>query len=205
MDVLFAAVEPLVWTPDVYRAAYGEDDPEELHLMMLEDRDRAASIAGALHDLYFLTVDLTRPRGEEGPQDEVGPVADLHALRAIAAAAAGHTPDDYYEGRVPAGGPFQHLINHDDSGGLYLPVDFLQPFWLGEDGDEENPPLSIGSAPALLRELQELGPVLHSHFPAEMAAVDRGEQAAAGPVRVWQVLTRLGQAAVAMDLPLIFG
>lgn len=207
MDVLFAAVEPLVWTPEVYRQSYGEDDPEELHLMMLEDRDRAAAIAGALNDLFLLEVDLSRPREEEGPNEEVGPVEDLHALRAIAAEAAGFTPDDYYEGRAPAGGRFQHLINHDDTGGMYLPAHFLQPFWLGEDEDEdeENPPLSIGSAPALLRELEEVRAPLYARFPAEMAQAEKGEDAAAGPVRVWQVLSRLARAAVELDLPLVFG
>lgn len=205
MEILFAAVEPLVWTQEVYRQVYGEDDPEELDLMMLEDMEQARAIGEALRDLFLLDVDLTRPRAEAGPQEEVGPVADLHALRAIAAEAAGLTPDDYYEGRAPAGGRFQHLINHDDSGGLYLPADFLQPFWLGDEEEGEDPPVSVGSAPALLRELGELRVPLYSRFPAEMAAAEGGEEVPAGPVRVWQVLTRLCRAAVDLDLPLVFG
>lgn len=203
-DVIFAAVEPLVWTAEAYQRAYGEDDPEELALMQIEDQERARAIAEVLQDLYLVEVDLARPRADWGPQEELGTVADLHALRREAAAAAGYTPEDYYEGRVPPGYRFQHLINHDDTGGYYLPVEFLQPFWLGdeEEGDE---PVSVGSAVVLLRELEELRPHLAARYPAEWAAAEAGQEVAGGPVRVWQVLRRLCQAALELDLPVVLG
>ncbi|MFO7172510.1 MAG: hypothetical protein DIU70_006035 [Bacillota bacterium] len=204
MERILAVVTPLVWTLDYYRDAYGVEDPEELALIQWEDVERARRMEIALRDLYGLEADLTRPRDREGPEEEIGTPAELRELRELAAAAAGFTLADYHEGRVPPGYLYQHLINHDEADGYYLPLDFPQPFWLGdeEEGDEV---LSVGSAVALRRELEALRPVLAERFPREMAAAERGSLPPAGPVRVWAALLRLTGASLEQDLPIQLG
>lgn len=200
MDMLFAAVHPLVWTLNVYSQAYGEDDPEELQLLRLGDQERARAIVEVLQDLFFLAApSLLVEREEEGPQEEIAPVEALHQLRRCAAEAAGYSVDDYHEGRVPPGHVYQQLINHSDCEGYYLPQDFPQAFWVDE--------VSVGSVPALLRDLQAVAPALAARYPVEWAAAEQGEEleATAGPVRVWQVLERLCRSSLELDLPLAFG
>lgn len=204
MESIVGVVTPLVWTVGAYRDAYGIDDPEELDLLQIEDVERARRIEAALMDLYGLDLDLTGPREQEGPEEEIGTPADLRQLRELAARAAGHTLDAYYEGEVPAGHLYQHLINHDDNSGYYLPVEFPQPFWLGgeEDGTEA---ISVGSAVALRRELEALRPVLQEQFLGEMAAALAGNVPPSGPVRVWAALLQLTAASLEMDLPVLLG
>ena len=198
---LFAAVQPLVMTHQGYQVAYGEDDPEEQAIMQVNDRALASAITEVLSDLYGIDLDLTRPRDEEGPAEEIGEVEDLHRLRAIAAQVHGKTPDDYQEGRVPVGFQFNHLINHSDSDGFYLPVDFMQTFFIEE--------VSIGSSVGLLSELDALEPVLAGEFPDDMARaigtpIDE-VVAVRGVVGLWERLRRLCRASVEMDLPVHFG
>lgn len=193
---LYAIVQPMVFTTELYRDITGEEDPEELQLLQLADKERAASVAGVLEDLYGLQSTLTVPRDEEGLDEEVGTLEGLHELRLIAAAVHGKTPDDYQEGRVPPGLQFNHLINHDEENGYYVPVDFLQAFVVDD--------LSIGSAVALLKELDALEPVLRQKFPGQMAASDDVAEPE-GPVAVWRSLRRFCQSSVEMDLPFHFG
>lgn len=181
---------------------YGEDDPEELELMQAKDRELAQRIAEVLQDLFFMETNLPEPREGEGLAEEVGEMAELEELRSIAAALHGKTPDDYQSGRVPPCMQFNHLINHTGSEGLYLPQDFPQSFFLDD--------LAIGSAAALLKELEALAPVLAERFPDEMAAAqatpdDAPRADIAGPVGVWHSLGRLCRSALAMDMPIQLG
>ncbi|HWH70915.1 MAG TPA: hypothetical protein VNT26_16115, partial [Candidatus Sulfotelmatobacter sp.] len=157
--------------------------------------------AGVLQDLYGIETDLAEPRTEEGLDEQVGTLEGLHELRQIAAAVHGKTPDDYYEGRVPPGFQFNHLINHDDEDGYYVPVDFMQAFFVEE--------ISVGSAVALLRELNALEPALAEAFPATVSAAraagDEESPGLDGPVAVWHNLRRFCRSAIELGLPLRFG
>ncbi len=199
---LYAAVQPFVLTIDEYQATFGEDDPEELALLQLQDKELARQIAGVLADLYYLETDLAEPKEGEGLAEEVGTTEDLHELRVIAAALHGKTVDDYHEGRAPAGMQFNHLINHDDSSGYYVPYDFMQAFFVEE--------VSVGSSVALLAELDALEPVLAERFPEEMAQVamvtdDDLRADVTGPVGVWHSLRRLCRSSVELGLPIHLG
>jgi hypothetical protein len=199
---IYGAVQPLVLTHEGYSLVYGEDDPEELAILQLQDKELAERVAGVLRDLYFMETNLAEPREGEGLSEEIGDALDLQALRQLAAALHDKTPDDYQSGGVPVGFPFNHLINHAEADGYYLPVDFPQAFFLEE--------LSIGSAVALLRELDSLEPALASQFTGEVAAAlsnpDEEERAPiAGPVGVWHSLRRLCRSAIEMGLPLQLG
>lgn len=199
---ILGAVQPLVLTKETYRTNYGEEDPEELTLMQETDRELAQQIAGALQDLFLLETNLAEPREGEGLSEEIGSMEDLEELRSIAAALHGKTPDDYQYGRVPPGFQFNHLINHSGDEGFYLPADFPQAFFLDE--------IAIGSAAALLRELEALEPVLAERFPAEMAQAkatpdDAPRAEISGPVGVWHSLGRLCRSALAMDMPIQLG
>lgn len=199
---IIAAVQPLVMTREAYQMVYGEEDPEELAILQLQDKELAERIAETLRDLYFLETDLAEPREGEGLSEEVGTMAELEELRTIAAALHGKTPDDYQSGRVPAGLEFNHLINHTGDEGYYLPVDFPQSFFMEE--------IALGSAVALLRELEALQPVLTERFPGEMAIAlatpDEAERAPVpGPVGIWHSLGRLCRSAVAMNMPVQLG
>jgi hypothetical protein len=199
---LYAAVQPLVLTLEGYQMIYGEDDPEELALMQLEDKERAREIDEVLHDLYFLETSFAEPRDGEGLAEEIGTLEDLYELRHIAAESQGRTVDDYQEGRVPAGFLFNHLINHADADGFYLPVDFPQAFFMEE--------LSLGSAVALLRELEALQPILAKRFPGEVALAlatsdDEVRAPIAGPVGVWHALSRLCRSSIVLGMPIHLG
>lgn len=199
---LFAAVQPLVMTRESYSLVFGEDDPEEILLMQLQDRELAQQISQVLHDLYFMEADFSEPSEAEGLAEEVGTTEELHELRRIAAAVNGKTPDQYHEGEVPPGYPFNHLINHSDSDGYYLPVPFAQAFFLEET--------SIGSSVVLLEELDALQAPLLALFPEQMqqaiATADHQERAPiGGPVGVWHSLRRLCRSSVELNLPLQFG
>jgi hypothetical protein len=198
---LFAAVQPLVMTFEGYRMLYGEDDPEELAVMQVTDRQQAEKIGEVLRDLFGVECELARPRDDEGPSEELGETDQLHELRRIAAAVHGKTPDDYYEGRVALGHPFNHLINHSDEDGFYLPVRFEQTFFIEET--------SVGSSVVLLEELNALEPILASQWPDLVALVlqagaDRPVEVA-GPVGLWGRLRRLCEASVDLGLPVHFG
>lgn len=196
---IYAAVGPLVLTLEGYNLTYGEDDPEELALMQIEDKAIATEIDEVLHDLYFLETHLAEPRDDDGLAEEVGTLEDLQALREIAAELQGHTVDDYQEGRVKAGLLFNHLINHAGNSGYYLPYDFPQAFVLGE--------LSLGSAVALQQELEALQMALTERYPAEISIAlatpdEEPRTDLTGPVGVWHSLSRLCRSAIALAQPI---
>jgi len=199
---IYAAVAPLVLTLEGYQETYGEDDPEELQLMQLQDRELAEELDQVLNDLYFLETNLAEPSNDEGLAEEIGTVDDLAELRAVAAESQGQTVADYQEGRVKAGQLYNHLINHADDSGYYLPYDFPQSFVVGD--------LSLGSVPALLRELDTLQPLMAERFPDAMATAlatsDEEERAElTGAVGVWHSLSRLCRSALALGLPIHLG
>lgn len=199
---LFGTVQPLVLTLDGYGYDYGDEEPADLAMMQQHDKDTAEQIAGTLHDLFFLETDLAEPKEGEGLAEEIGSMEDLEHLRTIAASINGKTPADYQEGRVEAGYQFNHLINHAGDSGYYLPVDFPQSFVLKD--------LSLGSAPALLQELNALESVLAAQFPDEMhlalsTSDEQPRPEIAGPVGIWFSLRRLCRSAIALHLPLHLG
>lgn len=199
---LFAMVQPLVRTRQTYQDMYGDEDPEELERMEQQDRDLAERIDGVLYDLYGLQTNLAEARDGEGLDEYVGGIDELHELRAIAASINDKTEDDYHEGNVAPGFPFNHLINHADDEGFYLPVDFLQAFVMEE--------ISIGSAVALLRELEALEPVLADRYPDQVALAlttpdDEERAPIEGPVGVWHSLRRLCRSAIALNMPVQLG
>jgi len=198
---VFGVVRPLVLTAELYADISGETDPEELALMQVQDRGVAEEVADVLSDLYAIDTTLTVPRADEGLDEPIGTVADIRELRRIAAAIHGKTEDDYQEGRVAAGFAFNHLINHAEDSGYYVPVDFLQSFVVGDS--------SVGSAVALLRELEMLDLVLAEMFPQEynLATNTPIEEylELPGPVGVWRALRRLCQSAIDLDLPVQLG
>jgi len=199
---LYAAVQPLVLTLEDYQSVYGEDDPEELALMQLQDREFAAQITSVLSDLYYLETDLDQPKEGEGLSEEVGTLDALKALREIAAASQEKSIDDYQEGRVPAGFLYNHLINHSDTSGYYVPVEFPQAFCLEET--------SIGSSVNLLQELDMLEPLLAIQFPSEYGvaitiADDQEHGPLGGPVGVWLSLRRLCRSSIESGMPIQFG
>jgi hypothetical protein len=200
--IITAAVAPLVLTLDGYTDRYGEDDPEELNLMQMHDRERAQAIAEVLEDLFFCRwEDATTPRDEEGLVVEL-PLAALRELQELAAASEGYTVDDYQVGKVALGARYTQLINHNPEYGVYLPVTFEQSFFL-ED-------YAVGSAPLLLQDLEALAPHLTTRWPDLMAAADTWDvealaAEAMGPVHVWATLRALCRSAAQMQLPIQLG
>lgn len=199
---IFGSVQPLVMTHEGYQSVSGEDDPEELAIMQVQDRELATAIDSVMQDLYYMETSFAAPADGEGLGEEIGTTEELAQLREIAAAVHDKSVEEYQTGLVPAGFQFNHLINHSDTDGYYLPVDFMQAFFLEE--------VSLGSAVALLGELDALEPVLAAQFPGEVALAlstpDEEERAPlTGPVGVWHSLRRLCRSAVELNLPLHFG
>jgi hypothetical protein len=199
---IYAAVQPLVPTREAYQMMYGEDDPEELSIMQLQDKEVAERITSVLRDLYFMESNFDQPLEGEGLSETIGTAEDLAELRRIAAAEHGKTPDDYQGGGVPVGFQFNHLINHADDEGYYLPVDFPQAFVMEE--------MSIGSAVALLAEMDALESVLAAQFPGEVALAlstpdDEERVQLSGPVGVWHALRRLCRSAIELEMPIHLG
>jgi hypothetical protein len=203
---IYASVAPLVTDPEERAFILGEEDPELLAEMTAQEEEIARSIDAILHDLYYLETDFVRPRSGEGVSEMIGTLEDLLALKEFAAAQEGYTPADYLEGRVQAGHRYNHLINHDECSGYYVPVEFMQAFaFESEEGE-----ISVGSSVALLAELEALIAPLKERFPAEMALAlatgDEGERAPlTGPVGAWHALIRLCRSSVETDLPIHIG
>lgn len=199
---LLGSVQSMVLTIDQYQQVYGEDDPEELNLLQLEDKELARRIAGAVNDLYFMDAAFDQPSDEEGLSEEIGTVEDFRLLRTLAAESMGKSVDDYHEGRVPPGFLYNHLINHEEDSGYYLPVDFMQAFVL-ED-------ISLGSSVALLKELEALEPLLaglHRDLVSQalQAPDDQPRPPIPGPVGVWHALCRLCRSSIQTGLPIHLG
>ncbi|MBX9669388.1 MAG: hypothetical protein K2X93_17330 [Candidatus Obscuribacterales bacterium] len=156
--------------------------------------------------------------------DQIGRAASMHQFKSYAACIARHgaAPDEpepslishelneMYQGRLPFA-PFQHIINHSDSDGYYIPVDFESPFKFNapsmSGGSFE---CDAGSSHALLRELDELNKYLK--MPG-----DYGELCGSGRVQqeirgdkfetekwVWAVMRWLARESVEKNLLLEF-
>jgi len=111
----------------------------------------------------------------------IGSYSALHMLRGLAVAYEGQgasvqelseddlesTIDAFYARDDDAPTRFEHLINHSDAEGYYVPMEIGEPVGIeyrpaADDPDPEAgvENVSIGSSLALLRELNELQPVL---------------------------------------------
>lgn len=123
----------------------------------------------------------------------------------------GHELNEITQGRLPLG-KFKHLINHSDSNGFYIPVDFDEPFSFdvasfSGDGSWK---CDIGSSQALLRELDELNSYLK--VPGDVGQLNGTavlDQQIAGDIfeeekRVWGMLHWLVRESVARSLLLEF-
>lgn len=203
---IFGSVQPLVLTHEGYQLVSGEDDPEELAIMQVQARELALALDSVLQDLYYLETSFAAPAEGEGLSEEVGTVEELAELREIAAALHGKTVEEYQTGQVTAGFQFNHLINHAETDGYYVPVDFMQAFAF-EFQDQD---VSVGSAVALLAELDALEPVLAERYPEQVALAvatpdDEERAPLSGPVGVWHSLRRLCRSAIELNLPLHFG
>src|SRR5258708_20156109 len=112
------------------------------------------------------TSNIGEPSGPMSGGHRVGMYSDLHVLRGLALrfeqqgapGLAGASEDDlyalseaFYESDPPEATRFNHLINHSDADGLYVPLPLAEPVYVtgtmnltAEDEDEEIS-LSIGS------------------------------------------------------------
>jgi hypothetical protein len=55
---------------------------------------------------------------------------------------------------------FEHLLQHADDSGYYVPIEFSKGTWVEGTIDDDEIQISIGSSQALLRELDVLGPFI---------------------------------------------
>lgn len=196
-----AAVTPLVLSLEGYTDRFGEDDPEELTLMQVSDRERAQAMSEVLQDLFFLEYDAATPRDEEGLALEF-PLVALQQLQEIAAAAEGYTVEEIQSGKAPLGVRYTQLINTNPEYGVYLPVAFEQSFFVEEMG--------VGSAIILAHDLDSLAPHLAARWPELVAEapewdVESLDPEEMGPVHVWQCLRVLCQNAGELNLPVQLG
>jgi hypothetical protein len=119
----------------------------------------------------------------------------------------GHELNEMINGRLPYG-KFAHLINHSDSNGYYVPVDFAEPFSFdvasfSGDGTWK---CDVGSSHALLRELDELNKFLQ--VPGDCGQLNGSavlDQRIAGDVfeeekRVWGMMHWLARESVERNL-----
>ncbi|MBX3076492.1 hypothetical protein KF913_21445 [Candidatus Obscuribacterales bacterium] len=123
----------------------------------------------------------------------------------------GHELNEINQGRLPLG-KFKHLINHSDSNGFYIPVDFDDPFSfdVASSTGDGSWKCDIGSSNALLRELDELNQFLK--VPGDVGQLNGTavlDQQIAGDTfeeekRVWGMLHWLARESVARSLLLEF-
>lgn len=114
--------------------------------------------------------------GEAGQEikGEIGSSGGFQQLRSYAAYIAvhsaapdepdmsviGHELNEMYQHRIPYG-KFAHLINHSDSSGYYIPIDFAEPFTFDAPAfDGGTRKVDVGSSVALLRELDAMNEFL---------------------------------------------
>lgn len=112
-----------------------------------------------------------------------------------------------YEGLIPFE-PFNHLIDHSDSEGYYLPIDFEKPlnFEVKQTGTARAWMCDVGSSQALLRELDELNK--HFNMPGDYGQLGGYDELSAvisegdfGAERwVWGVMHWLARESVEKQL-----
>ena len=127
------------------------------------------------------TTNIGEPSGPMSGGHRVGMYSDLHVLRGLALryeqrgapGLAGASEEEFaalsdafYTSDPPEATRFNHLINHSDADGLYVPLPLAEPVYvtgtmkLTAEQEDEEISLSIGSSEELLRELDELAPVI---------------------------------------------
>jgi len=117
----------------------------------------------------------------------------------------GHELNEMNQGRLPYG-KFAHLINHSDSNGFYIPVDFPEPFSFDAPGGAGTWKCDVGSSHALLRELDEMNKFLRvSGDCGQLCGTGRLDQEIEGKVfenemRVWGVMRWLARESVERNL-----
>ncbi|MDZ4833951.1 MAG: hypothetical protein SGJ27_09260 [Candidatus Melainabacteria bacterium] len=198
----------------------GRDDYEfsEYYEPLVASMQKALAASGTKTDIAV---------GEAG-QDfkmEIGKGSDLQFFRSYAAYVSVHgkppaEPDisminhelnEIIEGRSGFGA-FPQLINHSDSNGYYIAVDFENPFTIDAPsfGGGETWKCDIGSCHALLRELDELNK--HLKVPGDVGQLNGTamvEQEIRGDVfekekMVWAVMHWLAREATERNLLLEF-
>lgn len=165
--------------------------------------------------------DLAVGRAGQDFNDQIGKSGSLHQFRSYAAylsvhgeppeepdlSVIGHELNEMYEKRMPFGS-FCHLINHSDSNGYYIPLDFAEPFTFDApsfDG-EGTWKCDLGSCQALLRELDEMNKYLKVPGDyGELCGSARLEQEIKGDVFqtekwVWAVMRWLARESVQRNL-----
>lgn len=197
---------------------FGKDSDNYQHLSGVVDEVLKAV---SRYNPRALSFSLGRLDGESLEAD-VG-ITELHSLRGYAAHielegeppkttldGKGHYPTlkRIYDG-TDSSKRFQHLINHSDCGGYYIPIEFAEPvllerrsFTLGTDGP-------VGSSQKLLSELDEINKYLN--VVGDYGQVERGsvEQTIrddpwASEKHAWSVLHWLARESIARHLILIF-
>ena len=156
--------------------------------------------------------------------ERIGRYSGLQMLRSYAAyiAVHGRPPAETAEDSINAElnamynrergfEPFQHLINHSDADGIYLPIDFAKPFLYEApcfDG-EGTWECDVGSSPALLRELNQINQ--HLQMPGdwgELGGWEAVEKLCEGPFGnerwVWSVMRYLARVSAEKNLLFVF-
>lgn len=132
------------------------------------------------------SLDFKEPLPELAEGHRIGTYSDLHFLRGLAvlleedpSSVSTKTQEDleaaaeaYYERDDQSTG-FEHLLQHADDSGYYVPMEFAHGTWLEGTIEGEEVQISIGSSQALLRELDALSPVIG--LPGDLG--DLGEDA----------------------------
>ncbi len=154
--------------------------------------------------------------------DQIGTYSSAQLLRNYAAHIAVHGkapeksnrefiigPDleKMYEGLIPFE-PFNNLIDHSDSEGFYLPVDFEKPFnfEVKQTGTAQAWLCDVGSSQGLLRELDELNK--HLKMPGDYGQLGGYEELSAAVKDneftaerwVWGVMHWLARVSVEKNL-----
>lgn len=112
--------------PFVWRSL--REDPREA--WSVARRDRLAAIIRA-YCVENLGLEYDPGSVEETTENvyfHIGPAAHVHRFRDLACQLEGFLSQD--EACESADCHFQHLINHEDGLGFYLPIEFDDPFWI---------------------------------------------------------------------------
>jgi hypothetical protein len=118
------------------------------------------------------SLDFKEPLPDVTEGHRVGTYSDLHFLRGLAVLVEqdsdmSATTQEELEAAAEAfykredqSTRFEHLLQHADDSGYYVPFEFPKGMWVEGTIEEDEVQISIGSSQALLRELDALGPVI---------------------------------------------
>jgi hypothetical protein len=176
------------------------------------------------------SVELGEPDESLADGHRIGRYSALHLLRGLAVAYDGRGAalqalaeedleaviDQFYALEIDAPTRFQHLINHSDAEGYYVPLEIGEPVGIeyrpsveDPEADDSVETVSIGSSLALLRELNDLQAALG--LPGDMGEL--GEEAFKRCVaehkwptaaHVWGLLRWYARESVARKLFILF-